>query len=288
MRTFSKWLGIAAAGLLMTGCASNTELKTAQSQRDAALRDADMARSQVEQARQENTELKAQIATVQQLDDEVTQLSLSNTELQAQLDEMDGRYSDAVDMVNRTGAKLPKELSDELSAFAAANKDTVEFDAARRVLKIKSDVTFASGSAELTPKAKQLITGLSKILSRPEVGNFELLVAGHTDSTLVVKSDTKAKGHEDNWYLSAHRAIAVGRELRGDKIAAKRIAVVGYADQRPVASNVTETGRAKNRRVEILLLPAGLKKTSTAQATPATQPAKDASAATDVRTFINK
>ena len=88
--------------------------------------------------------------------------------------------------------------------------DTIEFDRERGLIKFKSDVTFAKGSAELTPQAKTVIGRLAQILNSGKAANYELLIAGHTDSTPVVQRETLAKGHKDNWYLSSHRAITVG------------------------------------------------------------------------------
>jgi hypothetical protein len=81
------------------------------------------------------------------------------------------------------------------------------------------------------------------------------MIAGHTDSIQVNRAETIKAGHRDNWYLSAHRAIAVGKALQKNSISAYRLAMVGYADQRPIASNATDDGRAKNRRVELIILP---------------------------------
>jgi chemotaxis protein MotB len=81
------------------------------------------------------------------------------------------------------------------------------------------------------------------------------MIAGHTDAMPVSRPETIRAGHKDNWYLSAHRAIAVGKALQKCQISPFRMAMVGYADQRPVASNASEDGRAKNRRVELIILP---------------------------------
>jgi chemotaxis protein MotB len=84
------------------------------------------------------------------------------------------------------------------------------------------------------------------------------MVAGHTDATPISRSSTIQAGHKDNWFLSSHRAIAVGETLRDNHVHPRRLAMVGYADQRPVASNATDSGRAANRRVEVLVLPVKL------------------------------
>jgi chemotaxis protein MotB len=125
------------------------------------------------------------------------------------------------------------------------------------------------------------------------------MVAGHTDDTPVVNPATKAK-HPDNWYLSSHRAIAVGDELLKHQVSGQRVAVVGYADQRPIASNGTSEGQAQNRRVEVLILPSTVrstiaktgtapKATGTATKKPGNNLNKDSSVAPiDTRPVYNK
>jgi chemotaxis protein MotB len=107
----------------------------------------------------------------------------------------------------------------------------------------------------VTPNAKQAIGRFAQILNSPEARGYELLVAGHTDNQKVSNPATINAGHKDNWYLSAHRAIAVSTELQRSRVDAQRLGVVGYADQRPTASNATSQGRQQNRRVEVLILP---------------------------------
>ena len=131
----------------------------------------------------------------------------------------------------------------------------MEFDAARGIVKFKSDVTFNSGDAELSARAKDVIDRFAAILNSPAAAGYELLVAGHTDNTPVANPETIRKGHKDNWFLSAHRAISVARELMNKDVRASRLGVAGYADQHPVASNSSDAGRAQNRRVEVLILP---------------------------------
>ncbi len=118
------------------------------------------------------------------------------------------------------------------------------------MVKFKSDVTFPLGSSVLTDKAKTAIDRFAQILNTPAAQGYELMIAGHTDSTPVSNPMTIQAGHKDNWFLSAHRAISVCEELQHQRIDSRRVAVVGYADQRPISSNA-----AQNRRVEVLILP---------------------------------
>ncbi len=124
------------------------------------------------------------------------------------------------------------------------------------------------------------------------------MVAGHTDNTRVSRQSTIEQGHFDNWYLSAHRAIAVAAELVRDGVSKRRLGVAGYADQRPIASNNTEAGRAQNRRVEILILPTSSRSslagdssdmsTDPRHASARSRLDKDTTSSADDRSLLNK
>jgi chemotaxis protein MotB len=249
MRSISKWLGLAAVGITLTGCVSQSEFKKVQAERDSL-------KSEVESARAEAEGYKGQLGAVTEAanskDEQITQLSNQNAELTSQLDEINRQYAEALEKANNP---LPQELANELTEFASRNADVLSFEQEKGIIKFKSDVSFPAGSVELTPKAQEAITKLAKILNDKGVSDYELMIAGHTDAMPVSRAETIKAGHRDNWYLSAHRAIAVGKALQKNQVSAYRLAMVGYADQRPVASNATEDGRAKNRRVELLILP---------------------------------
>jgi len=261
-RMHHRLVGLVAASLfatLTTGCAVSQEKYNAlKLDRDRLAEQLGAAQNQASTAKAEADALRQQIAMIGQgaggKDAMILNLTQQNSELQKQIDELNRRYADAVGKVGG-GLALPEALSNELSAFAAANPDLVSFDAQRGIVKFKSDVTFASGSDQLTPKAKEVINRFSSILNSGAASGYELMVAGHTDNTRVVNPATIQAGHKDNWFLSAHRAISVGTELQRSNVSSQRIAVTGYADQRPIASNASEGGKAQNRRVEVLILP---------------------------------
>ena len=187
---------------------------------------------------------------------------------QAELDAMNARYAEAIAKYTSVSV-LPAPLTNELSSLAAANPNLVEFDAGRGIIKFKSDFTFDVGDATLKPAAKEVLTKFADILNSSVASQYELLVAGHTDSQPVSNPATIQRGHKNNWYLSAHRAITVGEALASQKVNPARIGVVGYADQHPVASNGTDAGRQQNRRVEVLILPTQVKAGAASQPTAA-------------------
>jgi len=257
--SITRYLGVAVLGLSMTGCVTMEKYNALKLDRDRQAEQLAAAQTAASTAAAEADAYKRQLQALMEAgagkDGLASNYMQQLANLQAQLDEANKKYADALANMGKVGTALSPALTSELQAFANANPDLVDFDAARGIVKFRSDLTFATGDAALTPKAKEVITKFSTILNSPAAVNYELLVAGHTDSTPVMNSATIAKGHKDNWYLSAHRAIAVGSDLISNGVGKQRLGMVGYADQHPVASNTSESGKAQNRRVEVLILP---------------------------------
>jgi outer membrane protein OmpA-like peptidoglycan-associated protein len=108
------------------------------------------------------------------------------------------------------------------------------------VTKLKSDILFDSGKAELKPAAKANLKEMGEIMKKyPE---NVLTVKGYTDNT-----GTSAT----NERLSSARALAVKQELIKAGISEKVITVLGMGPAQPIADNATSEGRSQNRRVEI-------------------------------------
>lgn len=258
MRDVKTWLSVAAFGLSigLTGCVSQSEYKRVKAERDAL-------QSEVAEAQAERDGLQQQIGEVSEAsdskDEQITALSTQNGELQYQLDEINRQYTEVLERANNP---LPPALNAELAEFASRNADVCEFDQRHGLVKFKSDVSFAPGSSALTPKAREVVQRLSKVLNESGVKGYELMIAGHTDATPVQSPAVVKAGNPDNWFLSAHRAIAVGKCLQKCEVTPARMAMVGYADQRPLASNETSAGRAKNRRVELIILPSKVQEVS--------------------------
>lgn len=268
-------LGLALAGLTLTGCVPNEKY-------NALKLDRDSLRAQLDQAAAEAAAANARAATAESQFGQlaggansqtamISNLTQQNQALQRQYDDAMRRLEDALS--RQGGIALPEELSNELSEFAKSNPDLVEFDAERGIVKFKSDVTFATGDAALQPQAVEAINRFAAILNSSAAQGYELLVAGHTDNQRVSNPATIQKGHKNNWYLSSHRAISVADALMAQKVSAQRIGVVGYGEERPIASNQTNAGRAQNRRVEVLILPTQIRNQNVAaapgEATPA-------------------
>ncbi|MYB96181.1 OmpA family protein [Candidatus Poribacteria bacterium] len=110
-------------------------------------------------------------------------------------------------------------------------------------------VTFGSGQTGLSSKDKENLDG---IVDQLMASGAKIKVVGHADGTPVLRGS-----HRSNWDLSQSRANSVAKYLKSKGIDAARIEAVGMAHTKPVASQNTAAGRAMNRRVEVILLPAG-------------------------------
>jgi len=169
------------------------------------------------------------------------------------LDAMRARYEELLKKINELESPLPAEVEVALGDIANDYPDIFEFDAAKGMLRFKSDVTFDSGSAQLTAKANEVIAKLAPVLNSAAASNLEIKVVGHTDNVPISRAATRQQ-HPTNMYLSAHRAISVRDQLVRDGVSAPRFQVAGYGEYRPIASNGSN-GSRENRRVELYLSP---------------------------------
>ncbi|MFN4242964.1 MAG: flagellar motor protein MotB [Tepidisphaerales bacterium] len=272
MNTWIRAAAVTAGVVWLTGCVAQEKYNALRLDRDrlaeqlaASQAEASAARAEAESLRQTLAIIRSSGEGAQQI---IANLTSQNAELQRQLDELNRRYAEALGRPAGSPA-LPPALDNALKDLAAANPEILEFDSEKGVLRFKADVTFASGDATLTPRGAEVVRRFAAILNRDARG-FEFIVAGHTDNVRVANPETIRRGHKDNWYLSAHRAITVAQALINENVQPTRMGITGYAEYRPVAPNTTEQGRARNRRVEVLILPTTIRLApSPGTATPA-------------------
>ena len=141
-------------------------------------------------------------------------------------------------------------VKDRLEGAAEAQgiDDKLEFelrDDGLHVTIVTDQVLFASGSAEIQPGGEGLLEVVAQSLL--DVDN-PILIGGHTDNVPI-----STEQFPSNWELSGGRASSVLRFLSENGLSEADLQATGYADTRPIESNATPDGRAKNRRVEIVI-----------------------------------
>ncbi|MDF0676623.1 MAG: OmpA family protein [Nitrospira sp.] len=147
--------------------------------------------------------------------------------------------------LTKVNEKLMTALQDELKRGSVVLDQRGD----KLTLALSSGELFPKGRATMTPAGTSLVKRIGVALRKFRPQSVE--VAGHTDST-PVKYDTR-RPYKDNTELSRARAEHAGKALIKGGVGADRVRTVGYADSRPIATNDTEEGRSKNRRVEIVV-----------------------------------
>jgi chemotaxis protein MotB len=149
---------------------------------------------------------------------------------------------------------LRKNLTAEERQQYVANLKT---DAGGVRLSLAAQELFAPNSVKLKPQAMHALESISQILIKSP---YHIQIEGHTDRTLELSSQPSGQqqvtqqASENAWDLASLRATQIVRYLiKVHKLPAGQLSAVSYGDTRPVASNSTEEGRNKNRRIEIYI-----------------------------------
>lgn len=143
--------------------------------------------------------------------------------------------------------RLEKDLTKALNPLIQEGKISVIQSSKGIRIDIIDSYLFSPGSAAVTsPAALQTLTEIVPILSK---GDQAIDIEGHTDNQPI-----NTKAFNSNWELSAIRATTVLNILSQKGISEDRLSATGFGSSRPISSNETVAGKAKNRRVSILLL----------------------------------
>jgi chemotaxis protein MotB len=140
-----------------------------------------------------------------------------------------------------------KELRKKFQRMIDSGALDITYRRGRMIVEMPAAVLFDSGSADLSTAGKETVLQVAKVLRK--VSSHHFLVGGHTDNVPAVRE------YKSNWELSAARALKVTDTLISQGVAPRRLVLAGYSEYDPVASNGSDTGRQKNRRIEIILEP---------------------------------
>lgn len=141
-----------------------------------------------------------------------------------------------------------RDLAKKLAETFKSEQLSVKVRDGKMVIEMSDDVLFDSGQAEVNDSGKKVLKQLANVLK--DMKDREFLVAGHTDNVPISSSK-----FEDNWDLSSSRASNVVRYLSDKGVDPGNLAAAGFSKFDPIAPNKTDKGKAKNRRIEIILMP---------------------------------
>ncbi len=189
-------------------------------------------------------------------------LEYENQVLKGQIDRLQRQYEDNMKRMERNKQReinaleqsrdeLARQLAQELADYQAK----LELSERGLVITFLQEVLFDSGKAELKPAGLSSLSKVAKVVQN-QAKDYPVVVQGHTDNVPI-----RVSGWKSNWELSAARALSVLHEfIESEGIDPDRLAVMGYGEYKPVASNATAEGRRQNRRVEIVIFPEKISK----------------------------
>ena len=183
--------------------------------------------------RQQVAELKAEN---KKLADDVAELQKVKEEKVKEVEEVSGTYDQLLANMKNEIAKGQVTISE------LKGKLTVNMEAA---------ILFDSGRADVKPEGLEILSKMVETLKK--VSDKTIRIEGHTDTVQITGG--LARTFPTNWELSAARAINVTKFLQQQGIDPRNLSAAAFAEHKPVADNGTKEGRAKNRRIEIILVP---------------------------------
>jgi len=193
----------------------------------------------------QNTALKERNLALQ---GQLTRQAIEIGHLQRELDEMSAQPAPHEEV----SAKEPEKPAEAKKPADFGEGIEVIEDKGVVTVVLPNTILFASGQAVLKPGSKAVLKRIAQVV-KANYPTEDIRVEGHTDSDPIRKSKKKWK---TNWELSCARALAVVHYLVGQGgLDPKRVYAAGFAEHRSVASNATAAGKAKNRRVQIVIVP---------------------------------
>ncbi|MBL4677261.1 MAG: OmpA family protein [Mucilaginibacter sp.] len=209
---------------------------------------------------------------VKSLDDQLASERANNKQLQSALDKCltssgqgNLNISKLVDEINRSNRYIQelvnaKNKSDSLNMVLTNNltrslsqqeAQDVDVQVLKGVVYISlaDNMLYKSGSYEISDKAGATLAKIAKIIK--DYNNYDVLIEGNTDNVPITQKNIR-----NNWDLSALRASSVVQALQNNyQVDPKRLTAGGRGEYNPIADNNTQSGKAQNRRTQIIITP---------------------------------
>jgi chemotaxis protein MotB len=145
-----------------------------------------------------------------------------------------------------------KQMEQQMRSALETKDVTISELQGRLTVNILDRILFDSGEAELKPEGEKVLAQIASVLTQHT--NRQVYVIGHTDNVPIRASAFSR--YASNWELSTARALSALRYLvEKAAVDPRRMAAVGYGEFHPIADNSTPEGRAKNRRIAIVIIP---------------------------------
>ena len=177
----------------------------------------------------------------------VADLDAENAKLKAENASLLKAKEEQVRKVSSTYESMLEKMKSEIEQ----GQVTISELKGKLTVNMVDSILFDSGKAEVKKGGLEILGKVISILK--DVNDKSIRIEGHTDDVQI--SRALAQRYPTNWELSAARAINVARFLQEQGIDPANLSAIAYGEWKPVATNDTPEGRAKNRRIEIVLVP---------------------------------
>ena len=218
-----------------------TDLSYVTDQRDKAVSDKEEL-DRILKARSDNLS-----QTIFDLRRKVADLEAENTKLKEENASLVKAREEQVQKVSSTYENMIEKMKTEISK----GQITISELKGKLTVNMVDSILFDSGRAEVKKGGLEILGKVVSILK--DVKDKSIRIEGHTDDVQI--SRALAQRYPTNWELSAARAVNVARFLQDQGIDPANLSAAAYGEWKPVATNDTAEGKAKNRRIEIILVP---------------------------------
>lgn len=184
---------------------------------------------------------------IAELSQQISNLEKENAALKDEIANLRKAKEEEVQKTSKTYEDMLEKMKSEISQ----GQVTISELKGKLTVNMLNAILFDSGKAEVKPEGLAVLLKVIDILKN--VKDKAIRIEGHTDNVQIVGA--LAAKYQTNWELSAARAINVTRYLQSQGIDPAILGAVAYGEYHPVAPNDTDEGKAKNRRIEIILVP---------------------------------
>lgn len=238
----------------LQGCVKKSEYEALQAKHNDTIK-------MLGERTQRVSDLEAEVASLQkrqgeleaaktELESKLANALKNNSNLQGSVEEMQRALAELEQRKAEADARINeyKAFLAQFQKLADEGKLKIKVRDGLLVLELATDVLFSSGRAKLSDDGETAITEVAVVLAGLKDKKFQ--VEGHTDNI-----PTNNARFKSNWELASARAITVVQTMIEGGMPPQRISAASYGDTTPAASNDTDTGKATNRRIEIVVVP---------------------------------
>jgi chemotaxis protein MotB len=253
-KSLSSFIWVLIFSFFISGCVTTATYKKKEAEADNQAKELASLQQKLNNMKADRDQLKEAFAnatsdqskTITDMRQKNANLEAENTRLKENLADLKKKEAEV-----QSESNTYKQLMQEMKGEIAKGQVTISELKGKLTLDVVDKILFASGQAEVTKEGLAVLNRVIDILKN--VKDKAIRIEGHTDNVRI--KGKLARQYPTNWELSAARAINVTKYLQQQGIDPTLLSATAFGEYKPVANNDSSEGRAKNRRIAIILLP---------------------------------